>query len=171
MSKQQRVGRAGEYLAASYLARIFDEVLTTSESSRFDFFCTSDTRNIKVQVKCTDTSFDHHGSQRVRWDIKKKVSGTKQYRLYAPEEVDLFAFVCFTPITLYIVIVLKQDGNRKRFGESHLFVCLINDKVIFAANKNLGKTFQKKLDYIDTVDSMQSLELALEVLEVKTDPL
>jgi hypothetical protein len=142
MSKQQRVGRAGEYLAASYLARIFDEVLTTSESSRFDFFCTSDTRNIKVQVKCTDTSFDHHGSQRVRWDIKKKVSGTKQYRLYAPEEVDLFAFVC-----------------------------LINDKVIFAANKNLGKTFQKKLDYIDTVDSMQSLELALEVLEVKTDPL
>ena len=142
MSKQQRVGRAGEYLAASYLARIFDEVLTTSESSRFDFFCTSDTRNIKVQVKCTDTSFDHHGSQRVRWDIKKKVSGTKQYRLYAPEEVDLFAFVC-----------------------------LINDKVIFAANKNLGKTFQKKLDYIDTVDSMQSLELALEVLEIKTDPL
>ena len=142
MSKQQRVGRAGEYLAASYLARIFDEVLTTSESSRFDFFCTSDTRNIKVQVKCTDTSFDHHGSQRVRWDIKKKVSGTKQYRLYAPEEVDLFAFVC-----------------------------LINDKVIFAANKNLGKTFQKKLDYIDTVDSMQSLELALEVLEAKTDPL
>ncbi len=142
MSKQQRVGRAGEYLAASYLARIFDEVLTTSESSRFDFFCTSDTRNIKVQVKCTDTSFDHHGSQRVRWDIKKKVSGTKQYRLYAPEEVDLFAFVC-----------------------------LINDKVIFAANKNLGKTFQKKLDYIDTVDSMQSLKLALEVLEVKTDPL
>jgi hypothetical protein len=142
MSKQQRVGRAGEYLAASYLARIFDEVLTTSESSRYDFFCTSDTRNIKVQVKCTDTSFDHHGSQRVRWDIKKKVSGTKQYRLYAPEEVDLFAFVC-----------------------------LINDKVIFAANKNLGKTFQKKLDYIDTVDSMQSLELALEVLEVKTDPL
>jgi hypothetical protein len=142
MSKQQRVGRAGEYLAASYLARIFDEVLTTSESSRFDFFCTSDTRNIKVQVKCTDTSFDHHGSQRVRWDIKKKVSGTKQYRLYAPEEVDLFAFVC-----------------------------LINDKVIFAANKNLGKTFQKKLDYIDTVDSMQSLELALEVLEVKTNPL
>ena len=142
MSKQQRVGRAGEYLAASYLARIFDEVLTTSESSRFDFFCTSDTRNIKVQVKCTDTSFDHHGSQRVRWDIKKKVSGTKQYRLYAPEEVDLFAFVC-----------------------------LINDKVIFAANKNLGKTFQKKLDYIDTVDSMQSLELALEVLEAKTNPL
>ena len=142
MSKQQRVGRAGEYLAASYLARIFDEVLTTSESSRFDFFCTSDTKNIKVQVKCTDTSFEHHGSQRVRWDIKKKVSGTKQYRLYAPEEVDLFAFVC-----------------------------LINDKVIFAANKNLGKTFQKKLDYIDTVDSMQSLELALEVLEVKTDPL
>ena len=142
MSKQQRVGRAGEYLAASYLARIFDEVLTTSESSRFDFFCTSDTRNIKVQVKCTDTSFDHHGSQRVRWDIKKKVSGTKQYRLYAPEEVDLFAFVC-----------------------------LINDKVIFAANKNLGKTFQKKLDYIDTVDSMQSLKLALEVLEVKTNPL
>ena len=142
MSKQQRVGRAGEYLAASYLARIFDEVLTTSESSRYDFFCTSDTRNIKVQVKCTDTSFDHHGSQRVRWDIKKKVSGTKQYRLYAPEEVDLFAFVC-----------------------------LINDKVIFAANKNLGKTFQKKLDYIDTVDSMQSLELALEVLKVKTDPL
>ena len=142
MSKQQSVGRAGEYLAASYLARIFDEVLTTSESSRFDFFCTSDTRNIKVQVKCTDTSFDHHGSQRVRWDIKKKVSGTKQYRLYAPEEVDLFAFVC-----------------------------LINDKVIFAANKNLGKTFQKKLDYIDTVDSMQSLELALEVLEVKTNPL
>lgn len=142
MSKQQRVGRAGEYLAASYLARIFDEVLTTSESSRFDFFCTSDTRNIKVQVKCTDTSFDHHGSQRVRWDIKKKVSGTKQYRLYAPEEVDLFAFVC-----------------------------LINDKVIFAANKNLGKTFQKKLDYIDTIDSMQSLKLALEVLEVKTDPL
>ena len=142
MSKQQRVGRAGEYLAASYLARIFDEVLTTSESSRFDFFCTSDTRNIKVQVKCTDTSFDHHGSQRVRWDIKKKVSGTKSYRTYAPEEVDLFAFVC-----------------------------LINDKVLFAANKNLGKTFQKKLDYIDTVDSMQSLELALEVLEVKTNPL
>ena len=142
MSKQQRIGRAGEYLAASYLARIFDEVLVTSESSRFDFFCTSDTRNIKVQVKCTDTSFDHHGSQRVRWDIKKKVSGTRQYRTYAPEEVDLFAFVC-----------------------------LINDKVIFAANRNLGKTFQKKLEYIDTVNSMQSLALALEVLELKTKAL
>ena len=103
MSKQQRVGRAGEYLAASYLARIFDEVLTTSESSRYDFFCTSDTRNIKVQVKCTDTSFDHHGSQRVRWDIKKKVSGTKQYRLYAPEEVDLFAFVCLINQTKNLV--------------------------------------------------------------------
>ena len=51
------------------------------------------------------------------------------------------------------------------------FVCLINYKVVFAANRNLGKTFQKKLDYIDTVDSMQSLKLALEVLEVNAKPL
>jgi hypothetical protein len=48
---------------------------------------------------------------------------------------------------------------------------LINDKVVFAANKNLGKTFQKKLDYIDTVDSMQSLKRAVEVLEVNAKPL
>ena len=142
MAVQHRIGRAGEYLAASYLARIFDEVLITSESSRYDFLCTSDQANIKVQVKTTNSTFDHHGSQWVRWDIKKKITNKNKHRVYSAEEVDVFAFVC-----------------------------LLNDTVVFKPNRRLGKTFQKKLEYIDTVDSMQSLELALEVLELKTKAL
>ena len=142
MAVQHKIGRSGEYLAASYLARIFDEVLSTSECSRYDFLCTSDQANIKVQVKTTNSTFDHHGSKWVRWDIKKRITNKDKHRVYSAEEVDVFAFVC-----------------------------LLNDTVVFKPNRRLGKTFQKKLEYIDTVDSMQSLELALEVLELKTKAL
>jgi len=142
MAVQHKIGRSGEYLAASYLARIFDEVLSTSESSRYDFLCTSDQANIKVQVKTTNSTFDHHGSKWVRWDIKKRITNKDKHRVYSAEEVDVFAFVC-----------------------------LLNDTVVFKPNRRLGKTFQKKLEYIDTVNSMQSLELALAAVGTNAKPL
>jgi hypothetical protein len=141
MPKNLRIGLAGEYLAASHLARLFDDVFTAPSSSRFDFLCHKNNQNFKIQVKTTDSTFNHHGSDWVRWDIKKKKTNTKEYRTYDGEEVDIFAFVF-----------------------------LSRDKVIFEPNYNLGKTYQKKVEYIKTVNSQESLNRSVNlILEIKNN--
>jgi len=129
-----QIGKAGEYLAASYLARIFDEVLHTGESCRYDYLVTSEQGNFKIQVKTTEYVFDHHTDKWVRWDIKKKKTGSKEYRTYDPKDVDIFAFVCL-PI----------------------------DKAVFVANHKLGKTFQKKLSYLKKQNTIGTLENAIAI--------
>lgn len=134
MSPNLKIGLAGEYLAASHLARYFDQIYPAASGSRFDFLCQSDIQ-VKVQVKTSDSIFAHHGSDWVRWDIKKKKSGTKNYRVYDGNEVDIFAFVY-----------------------------LSRDKVIFQPNYKLGKTFQKKVEYIKKVETQLTLSQSVEVI-------
>ena len=74
MAFTQRIGRAGEYLAASFLIRHFEEVFEASSSSRYDYLAQSLTESYKIQVKTTESPFKHHSSTYVRWDIKKKVN-------------------------------------------------------------------------------------------------
>ena len=74
MPKNLKVGLAGEYLAASHLARIFDDIFPASSSSRFDFLCHRKNINFKIQVKTSNSTFKKNNSDWVRWDIKKKIS-------------------------------------------------------------------------------------------------
>jgi hypothetical protein len=139
MPKNLKVGLAGEYLAASHLARIFDDIFPASSSSRFDFLCHRKNINFKIQVKTSNSTFKKNNSDWVRWDIKKKISNKKEYRVYDGSEVDIFAFV-----------FLKRD------------------KVIFEPNYNLGKTYQKKVEYIKSVDTQESLKKSVNlIVEIK----
>ena len=73
----------------------------------------------------------------MRWDIKKKVSNKGTIRLYDKDEVDIFAFV-YLPL----------------------------DKVIFLPNENLGKTYQKKLEFIKGFNAVESLKTAIEIINI-----
>tara|TARA_Y100001970_G_scaffold237577_1_gene298151 strand:- start:3261 stop:3683 length:423 start_codon:yes stop_codon:yes gene_type:complete len=88
---QHKIGRAGEYLAAYHLSLYFDEIFESSPSARYDFLVIKDSEPYKVQVKTSESSFEHRNKDMVRWDIKKKVNKTK--KMYSEDEVDLFAFV------------------------------------------------------------------------------
>lgn len=133
---QQQIGRAGEHLTASYLCRYFDDVFTASEASRFDFLTVKDGYNYKIQVKTTNSPFVKNNNDWVRWDIKKRISNKdNEYRVYDEDEVDIFAFVC-------------------------LFI----DKVVFVPNKNVGKTYQKKVEFISEIQTLETLVSSAQVV-------
>jgi hypothetical protein len=135
--KQLKIGRAGEYLTASYLARYFDEVFECPSHSRYDFLGVLDSESYKFQVKTTASPFQRNKNKMVRWDIKKKISHTKKTRIYDKNEVDIFAFVY-----------------------------LPEDKIYFAANEKLGKTFQKRLECVKDFDPHKSLTTAIEIINI-----
>lgn len=133
---QQQIGRAGEHLTASYLCRYFDDVFAASEASRFDFLAVKDGCNYKIQVKTTNSPFVKNNNDWVRWDIRKKISNKdNEYRVYDEDEVDIFAFVC-------------------------LFI----DKVVFVPNKNVGKTYQKKVEFISEIQTLETLVSSAQVV-------
>ena len=133
---QQQIGRAGEHPTASYLFRYFDDVFTASESSRFDFLAVKDGCNYKIQVKTTNSPFVKNNNDWLRWDIKKKISNKdNEYRVYSEDEVDIFAFVC-----------------------------LFLDKVVFVPNKNVGKTYQKKVEFISEIQTLETLVSSAQVV-------
>jgi hypothetical protein len=133
---QQQIGRAGEHLTASYLCRYFDDVFTASEASRFDFLAVKDGCNYKIQVKTTNSPFVKNNNDWLRWDIRKKISNKdNEYRVYDEDEVDIFAFVC-------------------------LFI----DKVVFVPNKNVGKTYQKKVEFISEIQTLETLVSSAQVV-------
>ena len=132
MPPNYRMGRAGEYLAASWLIRQLDEVFEASPSSRYDFLCTDKDYAYKLQIKTTSSAFDHHSSEWVRWDINKKVNKTK--KTYTREEVDIFGFV-YLPLNI----------------------------VEFIPNYKLGKTYQKKIEYLKEVDTLKSLRRSITI--------
>lgn len=134
---QNQVGRAGEYLTASYLARYFDELFECPPQSRYDYLSVLDNISYKIQVKTSASTFVKNNNDWVRWDIKKKVSNKNTIRLYDKNEVDIFAFV-FLPL----------------------------DKVIFLPNENLGKTYQKKLEFIKGFNAVESLKTAIEIIDI-----
>ena len=109
MAFTQRIGRAGEYLAASFLIRHFEEVFEASSSSRYDYLAQSLTESYKIQVKTTESPFKHHSSTYVRWDIKKKVNKIKKN--YSAEEVDIFAFV-YLPDNVVEFVANYKIGNK-----------------------------------------------------------
>ena len=109
MAFTQRIGRAGEYLAASFLIRHFEEVFEACSSSRYDYLAQSLTESYKIQVKTTESPFKHHSSTYVRWDIKKKVNKTKKN--YSAEEVDIFAFV-YLPDNVVEFVANYKIGNK-----------------------------------------------------------
>jgi len=134
MPPSQKIGRAGEYLAASYLIRQLDEIFESSPASRYDFLAIFNDNPYKIQVKTTASKFDHHSSDWVRWDINKKVN--KKKKTYSAEEVDIFAFV-YLPLNI----------------------------VEFIPNYKLGKTYQKKVEYLEEVDTLKSLRRAITILD------
>lgn len=134
---QNQVGRAGEYLTASYLARYFDELFECPPQSRYDYLSVLDNTSYKIQVKTSASTFIKNNNDWVRWDIKKKVSNKGTIRLYDKDEVDIFAFV-FLPL----------------------------DKVIFLPNENLGKTYQKKLEFVKGFNAVESLKTAIEIINI-----
>ena len=134
---QNQVGRAGEYLTASYLARYFDELFECPPQSRYDYLSVLDNVSYKIQVKTSASTFVKNSNDWVRWDIKKKVSNKNTIRLYDKNEVDIFAFV-FLPL----------------------------DKVIFLPNENLGKTYQKKLEFVKGFNAVESLKTAIEIINI-----
>ena len=134
---QNQVGRAGEYLTASYLARYFDELFECPPQSRYDYLSVLDNVSYKIQVKTSASTFIKNNNDWVRWDIKKKVSNKGTIRLYDKDEVDIFAFV-FLPL----------------------------DKVIFLPNENLGKTYQKKLEFVKGFNAVESLKTAIEIINI-----
>ena len=109
MAFTQRIGRAGEYLAASFLIRHFEEVFEASPSSRYDFLAQSSSESYKIQVKTTESPFKHHSSTYVRWDIRKKVNKIKKN--YSSAEVDIFAFV-FLPDNIVEFVANYKIGNK-----------------------------------------------------------
>jgi|TARA_Y100000114_G_C11688208_1_gene292202 hypothetical protein len=135
--KQLKTGRAGEYLTASYLTRLFDEVFECPSHSRYDLLAILNNKPYKFQVKTTASTFLKGKNKWVRWDIKKKISNTGKQRLYDKDEVDIFAFV-FLP----------------------------SDKVIFVVNENVGKTYQKKLEFVLGFEAQQSLKSCVEILDI-----
>jgi len=134
---QNQVGRAGEYLTASYLARYFDELFECPPQSRYDYLSVLDNISYKIQVKTSASTFIKNSNDWVRWDIKKKVSNKNTIRLYDKNEVDIFAFV-YLPL----------------------------DKVIFLPNENLGKTYQKKLEFVKGFNAVESLKTAIEIINI-----
>lgn len=135
---QNQVGRAGEYLTASYLARYFDELFECPPQSRYDYLSVLDNVSYKIQVKTSASTFVKNSNDWVRWDIKKKISNkNKIFRTYDKDEVDIFAFV-YLPL----------------------------DKVIFLPNENLGKTYQKKLEFVKGFNAVESLKTAIEIINI-----
>ena len=134
------IGRSGEFLAASYLSRVFDDIYFAEASSRFDFLVVKDHINYKIQVKTTNATSLKKKDLWCRWDIAKKQTNKVSKRVYASDEVDIFAFVA-----------------------------LMLDKVVFVPNRNLTKTFNKKVEYLELVDSLQSLNQSLEQLLLETN--
>ncbi len=128
-----RMGRAGEYLAASWLIRQLDEIYEASAPSRYDFLCTDKEFSYKIQVKTTSSLFEHHSSEWARWDINKKVNKTK--KVYSQDEVDIFGFV-YLPLNI----------------------------VEFVPNYKLGKTYQKKIEYLKDVDTLKSLRRSTTII-------
>ena len=108
----------------------------TPESCRYDLLGLKDNIHTKIQVKTTDTTYYHHGSEWMVWDLKKKSSNKKKYRAYSEEEVDMFAFVC---------LFLK--------------------KVHFVANRNLGRRFKMRVDTFDELEEGIALSEAYEALK------
>jgi hypothetical protein len=134
---QQQIGRAGEHLTASYLCRYFDEIFECPPHARYDFLAVLNNKSYKIQVKTSNSTFLKNNNDWVRWDIKKKVSNKNIRRIYDKEEVDIFAF-CFLSL----------------------------DKVIFIPNEKLGKTYQKKLEFVKGFDALPSLETAVEIINI-----
>ena len=84
----------------------------------------------------TENTFVKNNSNWVRWDIRKKISNKdNEYRVYDEDEVDIFAFVC-------------------------LFI----DKVVFVPNKNVGKTYQKKVEFISEIQTLETLVSSAQVV-------
>jgi Holliday junction resolvase-like predicted endonuclease len=89
-----KVGRAGEHLAAYYLLQYFDEIFEPNPQARYDYLAMKDDIPFKIQVKTSESPFQHRNKEMVRWDIKKRVNKTKKG--YNENEVDIFAF-CYLP--------------------------------------------------------------------------
>ena len=134
MSFSQMIGRAGEFLAASYLIRHLEEVFEAPPSARYDYLSQDQKNSYKIQVKTSASCFVHHSSDWVRWDINKKVNKTK--KTYNSEEVDIFAFV-YLPLNI----------------------------VEFLPNHKLGKTYQKKVEYLKEVDTLKSLRRSITIID------
>lgn len=107
----------------------------TPEACRFDLLGLKDNVHTKIQVKTTNTTYIHHGSEWMAWDIKKKPANKKKYRAYSEEEVDIFAFVC---------LFLK--------------------KVHFVANRDLGRRVKMRVETFDELDQGVALNEAYESL-------
>lgn len=137
MSPNLKLGLAGEYLAGSFLIREFDEIYPAPEGSRFDFLGHLNGEHFRIQVKTTGYATKHHGSHWCRWDIKKKVSNKKLYRVYAGDEVDVFCFV-YLPENI----------------------------AIFEPNYRLSKSYNRKLDDIRHTKAEKTLQNAIEAVRV-----
>jgi hypothetical protein len=61
---------------------------------------------------------------------------------------------------------LKEDKPAVAEDEVDIFafVCLFLDKVVFVPNKNVGKTYQKKVEFISEIQTLETLVSSAQVV-------
>jgi hypothetical protein len=110
----ERIGRAGEYLAASFLSRISDTVMVVPHSSEADIIFEHENKLYKVQVK-TKSKIDKH---RINWRFDMRRGSHSKVRGYDDGAIDIFAFVSLKYMN--IIFSLPTGQNQLTIADEHI---------------------------------------------------
>ena len=97
--KTERVGRSGEFLTASVLAKVSDTVTVLPHAAEADVIFEWNNHLIKCQVK-TRNNIEKGG---VSWRFDLRRGANTKNRKYQENTLDVFALISVPPNTIYFL--------------------------------------------------------------------
>ena len=109
----ERLGRSGEYFAASVLSMQSDSVLLMPPGAEADILFDYEQKFLKVQVK---TKSHRHESEKDLWKFDIRRGSSSRERFFREGHIDLFALCCteYNKVLFYpFHEVTNAEGNSK----------------------------------------------------------
>tara|TARA_R110001606_G_scaffold379122_1_gene539024 strand:- start:11 stop:424 length:414 start_codon:yes stop_codon:yes gene_type:complete len=105
--KTERVGRSGEFLTASVLAKVSDTVVVVPHSAEADVIFEWNSKLYKCQVK-TRTGIEKGG---IGWRFDLRRGSHSKSRKYKKNSLDVFALISVPYNTIYFLPFNCQKGS------------------------------------------------------------
>lgn len=109
-----KTGRAGEYLACSFISLIAESVMIPSEGCTSDIVFEYQDTFYRVQVK-TKSKMEKH---RINWRFDLRRGKLVKDRNYSQDSVEIFALVCLEYMN--VVFVKKPDKSQVTIVDEHM---------------------------------------------------
>tara|TARA_R110000796_G_C14484568_1_gene427084 strand:- start:683 stop:1159 length:477 start_codon:yes stop_codon:yes gene_type:complete len=125
----ERLGRSGEYFAASVLSMQSDSVLFMPPASEVDLLFNYQETFLKVQVK---TKSHRHKTERDLWKFDIRRGSHTKIRFFEESQIDLFALCC-TEYDKVLFYPFHEVTNDKGTSKTAIYV---KDEIIRNTNSH-----------------------------------